>query len=175
MLASQGIDFREAAARLISGKLSAEIAALPEFDMPRPLKKGRRGKDTPTVKIDINIGRNKRIAPNFILGALVDATGMSGQDFGKIDIYDDHTTVEVPETESEYILDSTSPMKINGHQVEVKLFKGNSRQEKHSMHSMKQGGRHRPDRKKSAYAGRKKSDIFGDYVPNRRKRVKNKH
>ena len=118
-LAGMGIDYREAAARIISSKISAETEALPEFEASRPLRKSRRGDAAKTVKVDISIGRNKRIAPNFILGALVDATGMSGRDFGKIDIFDTHTTVEVPEAESDYIIDSTNPMKINGHQVEV--------------------------------------------------------
>lgn len=128
-LAAEGIDSREAAARLISSGLQKEIDALPEFELPKPLKKGKRS-GAKTVKIDLNIGRSRRIAPNFILGALVDATGMSGQDFGKIDIYDTHTTVEVPESEYDYILDSTNPMKINGHKVEVKLYKGGSSKEK---------------------------------------------
>ena len=90
--------------------------------MPRPLKKSRRSDAANTVKVDINIGRNKRMAPNFILGALVDATGMPGRDFGKIDIFENHTTVEVPETESDYIIDSMNFIKINGHQVQVKLY-----------------------------------------------------
>ena len=171
-LAAQGIDFREAAARLIGARLKTELAVLPEFDVPKPLKKGGRS-GAKTVKIDLNIGRSKRIAPNFILGALVDATGMSGQDFGKIDIFDSHTTVEIPETETDYILDSTNPMKINGHPVEVKLYKGGGTKEKHSHQSV--GRPNRPDRKKSAYGNRQKKDIFGDYIPNRRKRTKKRH
>lgn len=171
-LAAMGIDYREAAARILTRQLNNETAALPDFDNSRPLRKGRRD-GAKTVKVDINIGRSKRIAPNFILGALVDATGMSGKDFGKIDIYDDHTTVEVPEAEYEYIIDSTNPMKINGHQVEVKLFKGKSQ--------LGFSGRRRPDnkpvfdRKKRAYGGKKRSDIYKDYIPDRKKRVKNKH
>ncbi len=170
-LAAMGIDYREAAARLISEKLDAETASLPEFEASRPLRKGKKD-GAKTVKVDISIGRSKRIAPNFILGALVDATGMSGRDFGKIDIFDNHTTVEVPESESEYILDSTNPMKINGHQVEVKLYSGKP--------TGAFSGRKRPerkqefDRRKKAYGNRKKSDVFSDYVPNRRKRAKNK-
>lgn len=171
-LSAMGIDYREAAARLLTRQLNNETASLPDFDNSRPLRKGRRD-GAKTVKVDINIGRSKRIAPNFILGALVDATGMSGRDFGKIDIFDDHTTVEVPEAEYEYIIDSTNPMKINGHQVEVKLFKGKSK--------LGFTGRRRPDnkpvfdRKKRAYGGKKKSDIYSDYIPDRKKRVKNKH
>lgn len=176
-LAENGVDYREAAARLVNSRLEKEIAALPEFDMPKPLKKGgRRG--AKTVRIDLNIGRSKRIAPNFILGALVDATGMSGQDFGKIDIYDNHTTVEVPEAEYDYIIDSTNPMKINGHKVDVKLYKGDSSGEKPRRRNdgYSSGGKKgKPDRRKSAYGNRQKTDIFRDYIPDRKKRTKKRH
>lgn len=168
-LAETGIDYHEAAARIISAKLNAEMESLPEFDIPRPLKKGRKG--AKTVKVDINIGRTKRIAPNFILGALVDATGMSGRDFGKIDIFDTHTTVEIPESEKEYILDSTNPMKINGNQVEVKLYTGAVKE----IRGRRPEGKPKFDRKSRAYGGRKKSEVYSDYIPNRKKRVKNKH
>ncbi len=114
----------EIIAGLIDEKLMSEISLLPEFDIPAPLKKSRRKDKENTVKIEINIGRNQRIAPNFILGALADATGLSGKDFGKIDIFDRHTTVEIPESETDYILDSMESAKINGRKVEVKLFDG---------------------------------------------------
>lgn len=170
-LASMGIDCREIALKLINERLQKEIAGLPEFDMPKPLKKGKKS-GAKTVKIDISIGRNKKIAPNFILGALVDATGMSGQDFGKIDIFENHTTVEIPETETDYILESTNPMKINGNKVEIKLYKGSLTGEKKSRRTEKS---FKPDRRKSAYGNRKKADVFGDYIPNRRKRTKKRH
>lgn len=170
-LAEMGIDCREVAGRIISEKLRKEVEALPEFEHSRPLRKGRKGAQT--VKVDINIGRNKRIAPNFILGALVDATGMSGRDFGKIDIFDTHTTVEIPEAEKEYILDSTNPMKINGNQVEVKLYNGAVKE----IRGKRPDSKDKPkfDRRNRAYGNRKKSEIYSDYIPNRKKRVKNKH
>ena len=135
-----GVYYREVAARLIGSRLAKEIESLPEFDMPKPLKKGgRKGADT--VKIDLSIGRNKRIAPNFILGALVDATGLPGSDFGKIDIYDKFTTVEVPKDEADFILESMQQEKINGYKVSVKIheerggkeerFSGGDRQRSH--------------------------------------------
>lgn len=171
-LAAQGIDSREAAARIISGWIREATENLPEFKNPVPLKRGRR-KDGKTVRVDINIGRNKRIAPNFVLGALTDATGMSGRDFGKIDIYDTHTTVEIPEAESDYIIDSTNPMKINGHAVEVRLLtEGYSKEkQRNPEHSAKP----KFDRRKAAYGGRKKKDILSDYIPNRKKRTKKRH
>lgn len=176
-LAAQGIDPREVAARLINSRLQKEIEGLPEFDMPKPLKKGKRS-GAKTVRIDLNIGRSKRIAPNFILGALVDATGMSGKDFGKIDIFDDHTTVEVPESETDYILDTAGTMKINGNKVEAKLFKGSisggAGEKLRRGHKPENRG-NKPDRRKSAYGRRDRAEIFTDYTPDRRKRTKKRH
>lgn len=171
-LAAQGIDSREAAARIISGWIKDSTENLPEFKNPAPLK-NRRGKEGKTVRVDINIGRNKKIAPNFVLGALTDATGMSGRDFGKIDIYDNHTTVEVPEAESDYIIDSTNPMKINGHTVEVRLLT-DSRSKDRSRYS-DHSGKPKFDRCKTAYGSRKKKEVVTDYIPNRKKRMKKRH
>lgn len=172
-LSAQGIDSREAAARVISSLIKEATENLPEFRNPAPLKQGRR-KNGKTVRVDINIGRSKRIAPNFILGALTDATGMSGRDFGKIDIYDNHTTVEIPEAESDYIIDSTNPMKINGHAVEVRLltdgYSNNDRPRRTDG-----GSKQKFDRRKSAYGSRKRKDVFTDYIPNRKKRMKKRH
>ena len=98
---------------------------------------------------------------------------MTGKDFGKIDIFNEHTTVEVPEAESEYIIECTDSIKINGNKVEVKLYKGGE-------NFVRRGSR-RPDdkphfdRKKSAYGGKKKSEIYSDYIPNRKKRMKKRH
>ena len=47
---------------------------------------GQRLTKDQAVKIEISAGKLSRIAPNFILGALVEATGMQGKSFGKIDI-----------------------------------------------------------------------------------------
>ncbi|WP_295086709.1 DEAD/DEAH box helicase [Ruminococcus sp.] len=170
-LASQGIDYREAAARVIEKILKAETEALPDLESARPLKKGRNS-GAKTVKIVINVGRNRRIAPNFILGALVDATGMTGRDFGKIDIFDEHTTVEVPEAESEYIIESTDSIKINGNKVEVKLYKGSDNDK---FRSRRANEKPHFDRKKKAYGNKKRAEIFSDYIPDRKKRMKKRH
>lgn len=169
-----GVSPKELAAMLIHEKLSAQLAQLPEFDIPRPLSKGRRS-GAKTVKIDISIGRNKRIAPNFILGALVDATGMSGKDFGKIDIFDSHTTVEVPESESEYIIDMADSIKINGTKVDVKLYKGGSSQEKSKPSFEKSKASFNDRRRRFGGSGKSDSRKGKDFAPDRRRRTKKRH
>ena len=123
---TEGYTAQQIAQVLLEEKLSASLQSIPEFDAPQPIRReGKRGRSAvTTAKVDINIGRQQRIAPNFILGALVDATGLSGKDFGKIDIFDQHTTVEVPEAEMDFVIDSLNAGKINGHKVTVKRYEG---------------------------------------------------
>ena len=73
-----------------------------------------------TAKVNINLGKNQKINPNYILGALVDATGISGKSFGKINIHDNFTTVDVPINKIDYIVNSMKNSKINGIRVIVK-------------------------------------------------------
>ncbi|MBP0955984.1 MAG: DEAD/DEAH box helicase [Oscillospiraceae bacterium] len=116
----------EIAAALLGMKLSAETRNIPDiaFTAPRDTSvKSGKGR-AKTVKLEISAGRANRLAPNFVLGALVDATGMPGKSFGKIDIFDRFTTVEVPEADKEHILDSMAGTKINGQKITVKPYEG---------------------------------------------------
>lgn len=128
-LQEQGITAEQIAKAFINRRINKEMKAVPEFDMPVPLKRDSSGKKTKTVKVDISVGRMHRIAPNFILGALVDATGMSGKSFGKIDIFDKHTTVEVPDADKDFVIESMNNGKINGNRVTVKLYEGRERRQ----------------------------------------------
>jgi ATP-dependent RNA helicase DeaD len=125
-LLESGLTAEQVALSLLDAKLSKELENVPELDVPQPLKNRRNsdGSSVKTVKIDISVGRNQKVAPNFILGALVEATGMSGKNFGKIDIFDSHTTVEVPKDNHEYVINSLSGGKINGNKVTVRLYEG---------------------------------------------------
>lgn len=146
-LEEKGITAQQIAEALVSRRVAKSLKAIPEFDMPVPLKRDRNnGKSVKTVKVDISVGRMHRIAPNFILGALVDATGMSGKSFGKIDIFDRHTTVEVPDADKDFVIESMNNGKINGNKVTVKLYEGRERSSssrKNSGNSYHGGGRNR--------------------------------
>ena len=133
-LVESGITTEQIALSLIDTKLSNDLANVPELDIPQPLKnrKNADGSNVKTVKIDISVGRNHRIAPNFILGALVEATGLSGKNFGKIDIFDSHTTVEVPKDNQEFVINSMTGEKINGNKVTVRLYEGRRDRDRYS-------------------------------------------
>lgn len=169
-LENSGISPKQIAAALINKQLKEVMDSLPEFDIPKPIRRGKNKPAVNTVKVDISIGRNQRIAPNFILGALVDATGMSGREFGKIDIFDKHTTVEVPESESDYVIDAMNFIKINGHQVEVKLYEGKGKSTECRFDRDKNDNRRkRFDKFKSA--GRKRPETH----PERKRHTKKRH
>ncbi|MBR4022970.1 MAG: DEAD/DEAH box helicase [Ruminococcus sp.] len=169
-LENSGISPKQIAAALINKQLKELMDSLPEFDIPKPIRRGKNKPAVNTVKVDISIGRNQRIAPNFILGALVDATGMSGREFGKIDIFDKHTTVEVPESESDYVIDAMNFIKINGHQVEVKLYEGKGKSTERRFDRDKNDNRRkRFDKFKSA--GRKRPETH----PERKRHTKKRH
>ncbi len=125
-LEAEGFSAEQLAAALLGMKISAETRNVPEFIKPvfRPERGGRGFGRSDSVKVEISLGRANKIAPNFVLGALVDATGMAGKNFGKIDIFDRFTTVEVPEADKEHIIDSMTGTKINGQKIKIKLYEG---------------------------------------------------
>ena len=111
------------------------------------------------VKIEISAGKLSRIAPNFILGALVEATGMQGKSFGKIDIYDKYSTVEVPIADAEFIVDALDNTKINGRKVSVKLCEkqqSDKRDQRYGGSGSSRRGDHHNRRKPQGYERRKR-------------------
>lgn len=125
-LMESGLSAENIAVALLGMRLSKDTKNIPEIiSVPRDNGgKGGRYQKGGKVKLEISAGRSSRLAPNFVLGALVDATGMPGKSFGKIDIYDKFTTVEVPEADTEHVLDSMTGTKINGQKITIKRYEG---------------------------------------------------
>ncbi|MDO5149150.1 MAG: DEAD/DEAH box helicase [Oscillospiraceae bacterium] len=127
ILSKEGYSAEEIAGILINLRLNKELRNIPEFEIPKVSKKekmksqGAKLTKDKAVKIEISSGKLSRIAPNFILGALVEATGMPGRSFGKIEIFERYSTVEVPDADAEFIVDALNNTKINGKKVSVKL------------------------------------------------------
>ncbi len=125
-LTADGLSAETLAAALLSMQLNKEIKNIPVIEMSKSKPEyERHAKPTSKgCKLMLDVGRLQRIAPNFVLGALVEATGLTGKSFGKIDIFDKHTTVEIPESEKENILMAMHDSKINGLHVSAQLIEG---------------------------------------------------
>lgn len=149
-LMESGLSAEDIAVALLGMKLSKDTKNIPEIiSVPRDNGgKGGRYQKGGKVKLEISAGRSSRLAPNFVLGALVDATGMPGKSFGKIDIYDKFTTVEVPEADTEHVLDSMTGTKINGQKITIKRYEG--RAERFEDDRDQRRGNYRDQRRKSS-------------------------
>ena len=149
-LMESGLSAEDIAVALLGMSLSKDTQNIPEIiSVPRDNGgKGGRYQKGGKVKLEISAGRSSRLAPNFVLGALVDATGMPGKSFGKIDIYDKFTTVEVPEADTEHVLDSMTGTKINGQKITIKRYEG--RAERFEDDRDQRRGNYRDQRRKSS-------------------------
>lgn len=149
-LMESGLSAEDIAVALLGMRLSKDTKNITEIiSVPRDNGgKGGRYQKGGKVKLEISAGRSSRLAPNFVLGALVDATGMPGKSFGKIDIYDKFTTVEVPEADTEHVLDSMTGTKINGQKITIKRYEG--RAERFEDDRDQRRGNYRDQRRKSS-------------------------
>ncbi len=182
-LIESGFSAEQIAISLLGMKISHDTRAIPEFIRAIPKQNNRdrdrqnggksMGRDTgnrpsrngTATKLEISVGRFHRIAPNYILGALTDATGLTGRSFGKIDIYDKFTTVEIPEADKDHILETMTGTKINGQKISVKFYEGKGKAFDDSPKDYRNLGR-------KSYGGRdrKKSDDSGSKSQNKRRR-----
>ncbi len=119
-LLSDGISLYDLSAKLlqiIMGEKMEQISSLESFG------RKNRGDDKDFCKIIISIGRNRRVAPNHIMCAIADRTGISGKEIGKIEIYDDHTIVGIPKDKADEIILKMIGCKINSHIVQTGVYK----------------------------------------------------
>ena len=111
----------EVAAALLSMKLelpitSEDIEQLSEFE------KGRsKGMSTSNdmIRMFINIGRNKKIGPKDVVGAIADKARIKGNFIGDIDIYENFTFVEIPEKYAEQVIDMMKGNTIKGNTINI--------------------------------------------------------
>lgn len=118
-LSGMGLTAEQVAEAALERLLAGQRKALPEVQVVSRRGESRDGKQTGVV---LSIGRRQRIAPNFILGAIADATGIPGKQVGKIDIYDDYTVVQLGAEDARLTAETMATCRINGHKTEVRLL-----------------------------------------------------
>lgn len=124
ILMEKGVSYEDAAIALCSKNISKYLKNVPEVqtEIIKPVKHSRWTGNGKNIKLNISIGRRDKVAPRYILNALTEATGMTGKDFSNIRIYDSYTTVDVPESECGYVIESMKSCRINGNKISVKPY-----------------------------------------------------
>lgn len=77
------------------------------------------GAEPGMVRLFINAGRNQKIGPKDIVGAIAGKTGIPGKLIGAINVYDRYTFVEVPEVYARDILNIMKDNQIKGRKINI--------------------------------------------------------
>jgi len=139
---AEGLDIKAVACALMQMVESAHAQPIPDVTDIIPMVKSRAEKapaennfgkkparqkrelGDDRVALTASIGRNQRIAPNFIVSAIVDEAQVAAVTIGKIDIYADHTRVEVTPDTAKAILQNMQLTRIKGYRVRFSLADG---------------------------------------------------
>lgn len=73
------------------------------------------------ARLFINIGKDQRVTPGDILGAVAGESGIPGRMVGSIDMYDGYTFVEVPSDCADDVLKAMAHARIKGKSVHMEM------------------------------------------------------
>ena len=76
------------------------------------------------VKLVIDVGRNKRVNPADVVGAIANEGNIPGKAIGNIDIRDRFTLVDVPAEFVEQIVKQMSQSRIRGQNANIRVAGG---------------------------------------------------
>ena len=148
-LITSGYDTEDIISALLKMSVSDAAAGLSDIHSEKKnkvnLKSSYAGENY--AKIKISIGRSGHAAPNFLVAAICDNTGISGKDVGKIEIYDDYSVVGVPESIRNQMTADLNGIKICGKTAAVSAFEYEEKQPKNK----------RREAKKKPYASAEKT------------------
>ncbi len=80
---------------------------------------GDTGAEAGMVRLFVNLGKNQKVKPGDILGAIAGETGMPGKLIGSIDMYDKYTFVEVPREYASEVIHVMKTAKIKGKSINI--------------------------------------------------------
>ncbi|HEU4792914.1 MAG TPA: DbpA RNA binding domain-containing protein, partial [Nitrolancea sp.] len=69
----------------------------------------------------LNVGRAQSIRPTDIVGAIANEAQIPGKSIGQIDIFDNHTYVDVPEAFAERVVRALNRSRLRGKSVHVEI------------------------------------------------------
>ena len=140
-LEAEGYTAEQIAEAALEHLIAREMACIPEVRAPKPLTELHEG----CVRLRVSVGRSRKVAPNHIVAAIAEATGISGKRIGKIQCYSDYSLVEVPQELSRRIIRDVSGVPIGGVPANIRLYQESSRSSEN--HRPRRDGR-KPDSRK---------------------------
>ncbi|MFC6235926.1 DEAD/DEAH box helicase, partial [Leucobacter soli] len=117
------------------------------------------------VMYRIEVGHRQRVKPGQIVGALANEGGLSRDDFGRIQIRDEFSLVELPKQLPGGALEQMAQIRISGKLIELKQDRGPQRSGDRGGYRDRDGGGYRQDRDRGGY--RQDRDDRGGYRQDR--------
>jgi len=137
---------------------------------PRKTREERRMQDAHMGYILLSVGKNQHVAPGNIVGAITQYTGISGNEIGRIDLYDEHSIVGVPLEKMAQILAKLESFKICGQKASAEPCGGPDTPKKKRGARYENMGQKQFDSRKNQQKGRRndRSERF-ERAPRRHK------
>lgn len=113
-LEQDGYEAKNIAAALceeMSGK-GRKLSALKNVRKMQPDSAKSAVMEPGKAKLSLNIGTNSKIKPDFLLGTIVEATGLPIGAVGKIEMHSEHTTIEMAPADAAFAV-----QKMNGYRI----------------------------------------------------------
>jgi ATP-dependent RNA helicase DeaD len=134
----------------------AEVTKEASIELPEPDHNGM-------IRLIVNMGREDRITPRDIVGAIAGETGISGRAIGSIEIYDRTTCVEVPVESAREVISIMRNAQIRGQRVTIEPTRSRDRESgrvggRSTGESRPYGGEGRPYNNEGRSGGRNEDD-----------------
>ena len=138
-------------------------------------KEGMNGVEEGYLRYYLGVGRIDHVTPRDIVGAIAGEANINSSNIGRIKLFDKFSTVELPNTLPQDVLDILSEMTIRGNDARFRVMTDEppegpapgtrphaSREERRSFHRDRKGGFHDEERRGGFRKNREGGDRFGD-------------
>ena len=143
--------------------------------MRKERKEGLNGVEEGFLRYYLGVGRIDHVTPRDIVGAIAGEANINSSNIGRIKLFDKFSTVELPNTLPQDVLDILSEMTIRGNDARFRVMTDEppegpapgtkphaSREERRSFHRDRKGGFRDDERRGGFRKNREGGDRFGD-------------
>lgn len=128
-----------------SEKSEGELSGEEKSRLRKERKEGSNGVEEGFLRYYMGVGRMDRVTPKDIVGAIAGEGNISSSNIGRIKLFDRFSTVELPETLPQEVLDILSGMTIRGNASKFRLMTdeppAGPRESRESRRGFHRGGR----------------------------------